>query len=136
MVGGFLQVPVGPVEEPEAYDLVDVATGSRIRVAEHGPDPQVCDWTFLPEAFEEARRWCAGPELDVVITTVGPLEAGGEGHWPTVRSLVDGDGPPLVVSLRPNVLARIALQLPDPVAGLELPIADADLDEFVSAFRG
>lgn len=133
MVGGFLQAAVGPPEEPEAYDLVNIATGDRVRVADHGPDPQVCDWSFIEAAFDEARLWCERPELDVVFAQVGPLEAGGEGHWPLVRALIEGEGIPLVLSLRPNVLARVALQLPDPIAGLELPVGSLELDEFVAA---
>jgi len=130
-VGGFLQLPVGPPEDPTGYELLDLRTDERAHLARHGPDPQVCDWVFDDGAFARAAAWCADPNLDVIFLQLGPLEAGEEGHWPTVvRTLREARGV-AVLCMRPHVLARVALKLPDPVAGLELPVDDEALDRFV-----
>jgi len=130
-VGGFLQEPLGDPGEPEGYVLVDLRSGERVPLARSSSTPEVCNWSFEPQAFARAAEWCAAPELDFVFLQLGPLEAGGEGHWPTVTRTLAEAHAVAVLGMRPNVLARLALRLPDPIAGLELPVDDPGLERFV-----
>ncbi len=135
-LGGFLQQPVFTSDaadaEAVAYEAQSLRTGQRVRVASHGFDPTLCDWSFDPEAFERARGWVLEPEAHVSFIELGPLEARGEGHLPAAHAALTGPARLLVFCIRPHVLASIGLELPDPVDGLELPEEAADVDAFAA----
>ena len=125
-VGGVLQVPTD-----DGYDLVDLAGGGRVRLAERSPNPEMCDWAFQPEAFKVARGWAEGP-FDVVILPAARLESAGRGHWATIAAALAEPAGAVVLCIPPQVLPRIALDLPDPIAGLELPVELEAVAEFAA----
>ncbi|NOY90205.1 MAG: hypothetical protein GXP55_03270 [Deltaproteobacteria bacterium] len=135
-LGGFLQRPVftsdAADEEAVAYEAESLRTGERVRVASHGDDPSICDWSFDPVAFERARGWVLEPSAHVSFVELGPLEARGEGHLPAAHAALTGRARLLVFCIRPHVLASIGLELPDPIDGLELPEEAADVDTFAA----
>ncbi len=131
-VGGVLTSRM-KTDECNSYELVDQRSGSRIALAEPGPDPDICDLRFHPEAFERADAWCRAPDLDVVIIELGKLEAKNRGFWQTFEKLMHGP-PRLVLTLvRPEVLADIGLRLPDPISWLDLTEQPTDIDTFVES---
>lgn len=129
-VGGFVQRAVTEGDEPVGWDAVDLAAGRRCRVARAGPDPELCEWCFDAEGIGTCRSWATAPDLDVVLLEAGPLEARGQGHWPTLRAVLDGPPRLAVVGVRPSALAAVALALPDPVAGIELPEGPEAVEAF------
>lgn len=132
-VGGFVQQRVLEGDEVVGWDAVDLAGGSRCPVARTGPDPHLCEWRFDAEGIEACRRWATAPDLDVVVLEAGPLEARGEGHWDTLQEILRSPGRVALVGLRPSALAAVALALPDPIAGLELPGTPEETAELANA---
>lgn len=131
-VCGVVHEPVGPSEEPTGYDAVDVLTGERLPLARIASDPHICAWRFEPGVFERIAESVERAAGDVVLFEVGPVEARGEGHWAAVKSALEGQPRVVLLSIRPRVLATVALGLPDPLAGLELPVPDAAIDRFTA----
>ena len=119
--------------KPLSMFLEDLHGGARVPLAVTDPTaPDVCSYRFDEAAFAAARQWCAAPGLDVVLLGgLGPLEAAGRGHAPLIRAIVTEPHPALpVLAIRRDALAAIALQLPDPVADLELPAATGTVAAF------
>ncbi len=130
-LGGCLQLCLGEGDEILGYDLVDLDDGTRFALARPSTDPEVCNWGFDYTVFAEIQRRVIERAYDIVVLELGPIEARGKGHWETVQRLLAADGRMVVLCIRPRVLARIALDLPDPAAGLELPATDAEIARFV-----
>jgi nucleoside-triphosphatase THEP1 len=129
---GFVQHQAGTAAAPLGYDLVEVGSGARIALARASSQPRLCSWGFRDAAFAEARRRTLTPAAAAVVVEVGLLEAAGEGHWETVREALDGPPRLVILTIRPSVLGRVAVRLPDPAAGLELPAAPGELHGFVA----
>lgn len=132
-VGGFLQRPVRAHGALLGWDAVGLEDGARYPLARTDGDPDLCEWKFDPAAVERCRLWATAPALDVSVVEAGVLEARGLGHWDTIRAVLAGPARVAVLSVRPSALARIALELPDPRAGLELPERRGAVSEFVEA---
>jgi len=130
-VGGFLQRPVLADGELLGWDAIGLEDGARSTVARADADPDLCEWRFDPAGLELCRRWATAPALDVSVMEAGVLEARGLGHWDTIEAVLAGPARVAVLSVRPRGLARIALELPDPRAGLELPERHGALAGFV-----
>ncbi len=130
-VGGFRQESVGTPGRRHSggYDLVRVGSEERVPLARKSAEPELCDWAFAAESFERARGWLQEP-CDVHFATAGRLEAAGRGHWPAIARAAQRPGL-LVLSLRPGVLAAIALRLPDPEDALELPAGEPEISGFI-----
>lgn len=131
-VTGFVQVPcVGEDQSVTGYDLVDLASRERVPLARDSDRPLICNWGFDDRAFERAREWALRP-ADVSVMEVGRLEAAERGHWPAVLSaLRDPRERLILLGLRPNVVASVAVRLPDPVELIELPAGPGQIDAFV-----
>jgi len=131
-VGGFLQRPVRPHGgRMLGWDATDLASGEVCVLARESDDPDLCDWRFDPDAVRRCRRWACGDEHDVVVLEAGSLEASGRGHWETLRAVLRGPPRLVVLCLRPRPAPAIALELPDPAAGIELPAEGGAVDAFV-----
>lgn len=130
-MGGFRQEAIGGPgrRQVDGYDLVRVGGPERAPLARKAVEPEMCEWGFAAEAFETARSWLRQP-CDVRFATAGRLEAAGRGHWPAIAEALQQPGL-LILSLRPNVLASIALRLPDPEDALELPAGEPETSEFI-----
>jgi nucleoside-triphosphatase THEP1 len=132
-VGGFVHVRVDDGEVHRGHDLLDVATGARRPLARvTASDPDLCDYAFAADGFAAAAALLAGPG-EVLLAEAGRLEANGHGHWPAIQAALEGPPAVLVLCLRPQSAAPVALKLTDPVAGLELPADDAAVSAFVAA---
>lgn len=130
-LGGFVQERVYRDDTLLGYDVVDLASGERAQLArESGPDADLCSWAFEPSAFETCRRWASAGTYDITLLELGRLEAAGTGHWQLANDILQNDGGLVLIQLRPHVLAQIALQLPDPVDGLELPASEEEIGGF------
>lgn len=130
-VTGFVQAPVVDADESVlGYDVIDLGTGERRALARESDVPEICNWGFDRDAFEAAREWALRP-ADVCVLEVGRLEAAERGHWPTILSAMRAPGRVVVLGVRPNVVASIAVRLPDPIELVELPAPSAELDAFV-----
>ena len=130
-VAGFIQVRLVREDRVYAYDVEDTAGERRLRIAEAGKDPEVCDYGFVPEAFQQARKWTLGEDAEVVLVEVGKLEAGGQGHWPTFEAALNGPPRVVIAAIRPDLLASFVLRLADPFAALETPANPDDVQRFV-----
>lgn len=119
-VGGFLQERITRGDEILGYDLIDLGGGARVPLARPSPRPRICSWGFDEQAFARAASWALRP-ADVTVIEAGRIEAAGEGHFPALLSTLRASPRVVLVSLRPNVLASIALALPDPADFVELP---------------
>ena len=118
-VRGFTHEGVEESSGP-GIDAVELFGVERAAIARTSPHPDICNYLFQPAGFEAVDRWC-GEDGDVLFMEIGRLEAKGEGYWPTVTRRFVGPRTLLVLSIRPHVLASIALDLPDPAAFIELP---------------
>lgn len=131
-VGGFVHRPIRDEEgEKVGYDVIDLASGASVHLAHRSRDPDICEWGFHHEAFERARAWATGGALDVVVVEVGVVEARKKGHWPTIEAVLDGPPAVVLMCIRPRALTEVALRLPDPAAGLELPGGPDDVATFI-----
>jgi nucleoside-triphosphatase THEP1 len=122
--------------EISGYDLIGLADGRRYELARTSDDPVVCDWAFAQSTFDAIGQQVLSDAGSVAFLEIGPLEARGHGHWPTVERLLETPGRLVVLCIRPRALARIAVELPDPVAGLELPASSAEVQRFIEALAG
>ncbi len=134
-VGGFVEETVIRDGRVIGWDAVDVAGGDRVPLARADADPELCDWRFDAGALEACRGWATAPALDVSVLEVGTLEARGRGHWATVREVFEGAPRLLLISVRPRALAAVGLSLPDPAAGIELPVDGGAIARFVEEVR-
>jgi hypothetical protein len=125
-VAGALQE--NPAEGP-GWDAIDLQSGARLPIARASATPELCDWKFVDASFEAIRNTVRGSSAPVVVLEYGVIEARGRGNWEAGLSILEG--PRLLVAcVRPKALARIAVELPDPVAALELDSGD-DVKGFV-----
>jgi len=131
-LGGVVQETILRDGERAGFDVVDLASGQRRPLAREAPDPQLCTWGFDGETFAQVRRWIDAEPCDVVTLSLGSLEAAGQGYWPTVLANLDGPPRLLLLEIRPNVLSAVALRLPDPEDGVELPAGEDEVAEFAS----
>lgn len=112
-------------------EVVERATGRRTLVARASDDPDLCDWAFDDAAFAAVRRRALEEDADATAVPLGTLESREEGHWPLVQALLRRDDHRvLVLTLRPQVAASVALKLPDPMDGLELPAPADEVEAF------
>ncbi len=118
-VGGAVQERSGA-----NIELVDIVTGTRRTLASASLDPDVCDWAFDRSVFTEVRESALASTGDVVFMHAGRFESNHRGHWDTLLELLERETM-VVLCMPPSSLARIALDLPDPIGALELP-ADTD----------
>ena len=127
-IGGFIEECVG-----ERVDAVDIETGRRRRLAERSEiDPDVCDWRFDRDTLQTLQNQLMYERCDVFFAYAGRAESYGRGVWPALVDRI-GRGDSLVtVSSPQSSLTRIALELPDPVAGLVLPASGPSLSWFGS----
>jgi hypothetical protein len=114
------------------WDATDLITGARLPIARRSDTPEVCDWGFEESTFEAIRRSVAESNAKVVVLEFGILEARGRGNWATALEALSR-GQTLIASIRPTALARIALELPDPGAALELPVDELEIEAFVES---
>lgn len=134
-VGGFVQLPCVEGDELSGYDLVHITRGETVPLArESKTDPELCRWGFFDHAFETARRWTLADPHAVTFVEAGRLEAAERGHWPTLLASL-GERPLTVVSIRPSVLASVALRLPDPIDAIELPADSDEVERFVARVK-
>lgn len=135
-VTGFVQEPcVGVDGSVVGYDLVDLESEERVPLARDSDRPLICNWGFDRRAFDRARDWALRP-ADVSVLEVGRLEAGERGHWPAVLSALRDPRERLVLlGIRPNVVASVAVRLPDPVELIELPAGPGQIDAFVGRVK-
>ena len=129
----------GAVAEPSVdvergYDLVDLVTGSRTALARLVTgESDICDLEFADGIFAATRDQLMASEAQVKLIEVGPYEARSKGgHWPTILALLSGAPTVVVLCIRPDALAPLALGIADPAAWLELP-ATAEGDGSVAA---
>ena len=127
-VGGFVQEPVVRAGETVGWDAVALRDGSRCALARPSATPELCNWAFSSTALGRCRDWVLAPRAQVVVVELGRLEAQGRGHWSALMQLLQGPPRGALLSIRRSPLAAIALQLPDPVAGLELPAQPGALE--------
>jgi hypothetical protein len=125
-VAGLMQMRV-----EDGHDAVDLATGERRAVLRTSQTPEICDWSFEPGALDFGRA-AAAREARLSVLPAGRLEATGKGHWPAVADRL-ATGQPTLLCVSPSSLAAIALDLPDPYAGLELPASPEDVRAFADA---
>lgn len=132
-VGGCTQVPVpGGPDGPLGYDALGF--DGRLRpVARLDANPTLCGFRFEQETFRSIREELARARPDITVLPGAKLESAKEGHWPAVQDALQRDEGFLVLVLRPHLLSRIVLELPDPVAYLELPGDPASIAEFEAA---
>jgi nucleoside-triphosphatase THEP1 len=135
-VAGFLHRSRERAGNVEGYDVVDVESGESWPMARYSRDPQVCDWEFDEMAFTRVRARLAEHTSHVVLFELGPLEGKEKGHWQAVMEVLEGPPRLLLLCIRPKALAPIALELPDPVADLELPAQQKEIDAFVEEIVG
>lgn len=135
-LGGCLQETLTENEEIVGYDVVDLDDGRRLALARPSADPLVCNWGFSEEAFAAVATRLLTRPYDLVVLELGPIEARGRGHWNTISMLLERGSPPLLLCIRPRVLARIALDLPDPAHALELPANPDEIGAFIDAVAG
>lgn len=129
-VGGFLQRTVRDVrDEIVGYDVVRVPSGEARPLARESAEPELCRWSFDAETFATARGWTCERPLDAAFVEAGRLEAAERGHWPTILEALRRQ-PLTILCVRRGVLAGVALKLPDPIDGLELPAGEADVVSF------
>lgn len=130
-VTGFVQEPCLDADQSVVgYDLVDLATGRRVPLARDSDRPLICNWGFDDRAFALAHEWALRP-ADVSVVEVGRLEAGERGHWGTVLSALREPGRLVLLGIRPNVVASVAVRLPDPIEAIELPAEAGQIEAFV-----
>lgn len=128
-ITGFVQV--SSVEGEDAgFDLIDLESRERVALARPSATPRICNWGFDDAVFARTRL-AALRDANVTILEVGRLEAAGDGHWAAVEGALDGSRRLVVVAMRPNVVASIALRLPDPEASIELPAEEPEIAAFV-----
>ena len=125
-IAGLLQM-----RAEDGHDAVDLATGERRAVLRTSHAPDICDWAFEPGALDFGRA-AAGRDAPLSVLPAGRLEATGRGHWPAVAARL-ATGKPTLLCVSPSSLAAIALDLPDPYAGLELPASAEDVAAFADA---
>lgn len=131
-VCGFVHERFEESGELRGYDLVDVQSGKRHPMARHSDAPKVCDWGFDEDVFDAARTAMAAAEGEIGVLELGPLEARGHGHWRAVLELLESPPRLLLLAIRPDVIGRVAVDLPDPVADLELPATPEQIERFVA----
>lgn len=134
-VGGVAQAHVSEDvdgdEVDRGFDLVDLDTGARLPLARVSATPELCDYVFDRAVFAEGVEWVTR-EYDVVFLEVGKLEAAKKGHWPAVEGALRASPRVVVLTLRPDILASVVLDMEEPVAGLEVPFSEADVAEFLA----
>ncbi len=135
-VAGAYQETITKGEDVEGYDVVDLHSGARARLASNSADPVLCNLAFDERTFEQTRRWTADARGDVIVLPVGKLEIGGSGHWRTITEALEGPSAAVVLTVRPHLLAQLVLSLPDPATWLELPSSPADVASFAQMIAG
>jgi nucleoside-triphosphatase THEP1 len=135
-VAGFLHRSREQDGKVEGYDIVDVESGESWPMAHISRDPQLCDWAFDEGAFARVRARLAEPRGDVALLELGPLEGKERGHWQAVMDALEGPPRLVVLCIRQKALAPIAIELPDPAAGLELPAPQEEIDAFIDEVVG
>lgn len=122
--------------EISGYDLVDLANDERHALARASDDPILCNWGFDERVFARVRERVLADPAPIVFLEVGPLEARGRGHWETIEQVLASPDRVLLLGIRPRALARIALDLPDPLAGLETPAGEVEVHAFLDTLVG
>ncbi len=130
-VVGFVQDPVHVDGEHVGYDVFCPSNGERAPLARVSDDALICNWGFDEAGWASARRWSLRDPGDVCFIEAGRREAAQEGHWSTLIDALVAQ-PLTILSIRPSVLASIAIRLPDPVDALELPNDDAAVEAFLT----
>ena len=132
-VAGFVQQSVlDDAGEPSGFDVVSVPREEHFALARVSSDPTLCGYRFDERGFDRAREWSMTPADVVVIGGVGKLEAAQAGHWPVLSALIaDANAAHVIACVRDTALSTIALALPDPVAYIELPSCDEELELFI-----
>lgn len=134
-IGGLYQLP----QDDGGYDLQDLLTGETTPLARVSTQPDMCEFAFDDAAFAQGAEWVAAqrastPKVDLYCFPVGRFEARGKGHWPAVSATLDAGAPCLLIMPR-NVLAAVALDLPDPASYLELPADTAQAVAFAAQLQ-
>ena len=116
-------VSAAAVDVERGFDLVDIETGSRTALARLVTgDSDICDLEFAAGIFDATRERLMVSDAQVKLIEVGPYEARSKrGHWPAVQALLSGAPTVVVLCIRPDALAPLALGIADPAAWLELP---------------
>lgn len=129
-VQGFVEEPFEVDGERKGWDLVRISDEARRPLARRSPEPNLCGYHFSEAVFDEARAEL-DEAADVTLLTAGKLEAQGQGHWPAIESAMRSRV--AVLLIRPHLLSRFAVALPDPIAALELPAPSEAIGAFVDA---
>lgn len=124
-VGGFVQVPSGPMSaKPLGYDLYRISRSERVPLAERirhdlraPTGARYCELTFHSEAIARASEWLREDIADsdlLVVDGIGRLEERGQGLFPALAWARMQTQPKMfLVSSRsehvPLVLSRLAL---------------------------
>ncbi len=129
----------GFVSEPHpdgevGFELVGLADDGRWPLATTAADGagDTCGLAFDPATFERVLARVQQP-WRLCVLDAGKLEARGRGGRPAIDLALSGEaGAGLVVLLlRPDYAAPIAMNLPDPVGWLELPADDAACERLI-----
>ncbi len=134
-LGGVRQEAIFEGDEHVGYDVIDLASGARLSLARESTTPRLCRWDFDTTAFERMRGAAREGDYDAVAFDVASLESSGEGHWPAITEAL-AEERLVILTLRPRVVGPVALRLADPLAGLELPTTNADIEAFAAEVTG
>lgn len=143
-VAGFVQLRKGGPEGPKGYELLRLANGKKIALAQEGVaarDPSqeaFCTYAFSNDAFEQACGWVKedAAKADVlVLDDVSKLETQGKGHAAALAWALQQPGKIVLISARASQLFYVVenFGLDEPLAALELPVKDAARAAFVDA---
>lgn len=133
-IGGFVQATAHDPEGISGFDLTAVCNGATVPLARRSREPDLCDWRFRPEAFEQARAWMLDGDSSICFAHAGRVEASGRGHWPAIEESV-GQRHLTIVAVTRSALAPVGLRLPDPVDGIELPAEEHEVNAFMLRVR-
>lgn len=131
-VSGCTQVALPGPDGPVGYDA-QCLWGATLAVARPSPEPTLCGFAFVEETFETIRRELQRRQPDITVLPGAKLESAEQGHWPAMNDALNADEGLLVLVLRPHIVGRIAVRLPDPVAYLELPNSVDEVRNFSEA---
>ncbi len=141
-VGGFVQARVVEESGRKHYDVVRLGTGERARISQERPRPaegSSCTQDFLDEGFNAARRWAAEDAARVevlVIDGLNKLEAGGEGHGPTLVEALRSKAKVVLLGARDRQLSalmeRFVLPEASLVGSLEPPLDAGAVERFTA----
>lgn len=133
-VQGCTQVALPGPDGPVGYDA-ECLWGQRLPVARPSAQPTLCGFSFVQETFDSIRGQLAERRPDITVLPGAKIESAEQGHWPAAQDVLDASTGLLVLVLRPHIVGRIAVKLPDPIAFLEHPASEAHYQRFAQVVQ-